>query len=203
MATADEWRDDPGQTVQERGSRLIFDALADRAPNPRAKRLITELYGKNSRGNPNAQAAARALGVHPSTVYNWLKKGLPSSIHAQDLRDRWQESPSGRRARISPGQISKLTSGFTASGTMTAHVWISNDRRNGLARSFSWQMKSTDLERVIAASRAGNDEEAHRILEESLEGFGGSAHLDITDLGVTGAHRPTPARSHGPRQPRK
>lgn len=179
----DRWRDQPGTTPEAKGARWILGALRDRSPRPRARRLVTETYGATRRGAPDTARAAADLGVSRRTVQRWVKDGLPArSAHAEQLRRSWADSPAGRRAAISPARVRGLAAGPSVAGTMDAHVWVSNDRRNGMRRRFGFAIDGPAMAQVAAAMRAGDDAAAHTLLAEHIEGFGGSVDLDIRGL---------------------
>lgn len=185
-ATGPAWKTQTGSNLQERGSQRIIAALSDSTPNPRPKRLITETYGTGPRGGPNVRGAARDLGVHPSTVYRWLKQGPPKRPTAaiDQLRATWRNSPKGRRAAISTGRRQRLTAGTAPiGGSVRGNVWIdTSDPRNGQARGFNFTMSPEDSRRMMEALLAGDDATAHRIWQSSLQGFGASVDVDIQSI---------------------
>lgn len=167
-------RDAPASTTQGRGSRAWFESVADKVPRPRAKRMISELFGKNARGGPNTSAAAKQLGVSQRTVQRWVKDGMPKRSPAgEQLSSTWRDSPKGRKASVSPKRRSELRQG-KGQGPMvkvTAYVWVSSDRRNGQRRSFEHALSDAEADQIMDSSIAGDDDETHDIAEASF-GFG-------------------------------
>lgn len=184
-------KNDRGQTPEERGSGRLFKALISRVPKPQAKRLVTETYGKTSRNTPNVKAAAAEFGVHPDTVRRWIREGMPKKSPAADkLRSSWENSPKGRKASLSPERrkaISGAGKKGVFSGTLTGYVWVDTyDRRNGDERSFEFTMDEAKAQQINEAVLAGDDERAHEILQSSLNGFGSSVDIDLTDFSWKG-----------------
>lgn len=187
MSDSDSYRANPGATPDARGSRRIFEALADRTPHPRAKRMLTDLFGRSARGGPNTAAAAEGLGVSRRTVQRWIHDGIPArSPHAAQMRQQWSDSPAGRRASISPARRKELRDGTgDIGGRITAHVWVhTDDPRNGLKRSFAFSLSRETARELMELSAAGRDAEAHRLLESRLPGFGGAVDLDLASLDI-------------------
>lgn len=179
----------PGEIGSERrGSRRIFDAVRDRVAHPRAKRLVSETYGVGPRGGPDTAAAAADLGVSRRTVQRWIQKGLPKgSPHGSELQQKWENSPAGRRASISPSRVRSYPYG--ANFQVRARIWVSGDRRNGTPRAYSDVLTAVEMEEILEAVRAGDDERAHGVLE-SHRGFGGSVQLDLIDIRFDPRDRP-------------
>lgn len=148
--------------------------------------MVADLYGVTRRGTPDTRAAADALGVSQRTVQRWLKTGrLPARSRtgaAEQLqRDhgRWKNTPTGRRAALSPRRESRLRRQGTTMrflGTVT----ISNDKRR---RSTTVQVTGDQMGRILDAELSGNDAAAHRELEDAFgQAFGGSVSLSIDEI---------------------
>lgn len=186
-ASADDVDASSDANSTPRGSGLFRQVISDRAPRPRPKRMITELYGKSARGGPNVTAAAEATGRHPSTIRRWIKNGLPKRSGAGDqLRAAWQDSPPGRKASMSPARRRAIESRTSpVGGSVTGKVQMdTDDIRNGLSRTFNYTISADAARRMSRAIMAGDDALAHSIFEDSLQGFGTKINIDIDDLGM-------------------
>lgn len=177
-----------GATPEEKGTHHLFSAIADKIPRPRAKRLVVETYGKGPRGGPNVTAAAKELGVHPSTVRRWIHSGkLPARSEAgAKLRSNWENSPAGRRASVSPERRRALRSASpnaVFSGALTGHIWVDTfDSRNGDERSFNFTLSAEKTRQLNQAIIDGDEEKALSILESNIDGFGSSVQIDLTNF---------------------
>lgn len=116
---------------------------------------------------------------------------MPKKSPAADkLRSSWENSPKGRKTSLSP-ERRKAVSGAgkkgVFSGTLTGYVWVDTyDRRNGDERSFEFTMDEAKAQQINEAVLAGDDERAHEILQSSLNGFGSSVDIDLTDFNWKG-----------------
>ena len=176
----------PEHRPADRGGSKVLSALADRTPRPRAKRMLTDLFGKANRGDgPDTAKAAEELGVGRRTVQRWLSEGLPGarSSAAQDLSSRWQQSPAGRKASISPQRRRHLiSSGFK--GKVRGQFRVSaKDKQAKDNRWVSIDLTPSETQALYEASLLG-DREAHAQLEQALSGpFGGSVSIThLTDM---------------------
>lgn len=166
--------------------RRLFDALATRQVRPRASTMMRDLFGRSARDKnaPDTKAAAAALGVSRRTAQRWAKEGLPKkSQAAAKLADQWQNSPAGRKRRIDPNAKRTVSQGGFLGGHVQAAVTISNDRRNGRMRGFTFSLDSEDGTAMMNAMSAGDDAAAYNsFLDGVSKGFGGSVDLDIGDI---------------------
>lgn len=176
----------PARSKDHGGSR-IFKAIADKAPRPRAKRMLTELFGKNTRGDgPDTAAAAGQLGVSRRTVQRWLSDGMPTSSRspaAEKLRGQWTNSPAGRKASVTPARRQHLI-GQGLQGRMRGRFWISSDKRNGQSRWININFNPTEAESIYRGSIDGDDS-AHGSLENVLaKKFQGSVAVNIEEMEI-------------------
>lgn len=159
-------------------SRSFWEAITG---NPRQRPLrdqLKQMFGKNARGGPDTAAAAAELGVSPRTVQRWLQKGaVPKSPRGQQYtqtRQAWEGSAAGRQRRRTTADEKKLR---TSGGVIAfrGNVQVSKDR---YFRTVNISVDTAEAAGVLDALRAGDDAEAHRILEDAFgQACGGSVSL--------------------------
>ena len=171
---------------KDHGGSKIFKAIADKTPRPRAKRMLTYLFGKGPRGGPDTAKAAQGLGVSRRTIQRWVSDGLPKTPRsgaAAQLRGQWQDSPAGRKASVTPARRQHII-GQGISGRMRGRFWISSDKRNGQSRWINVQLNAEQADWVYQGALE-NDSAAHSGMERALgKKFHGSVAVDIEELEI-------------------
>ena len=166
------------------GPWRYLGGLIENTPRPQARTMLRDLFGRGSRdrSRPDTAAVAEALGVTQRSVQRWVRDNkLPAGRRAE-LQARWDDSPAGRKRRISQAAQNAFRSGSQMAAVVHAKIEISDDRRNGKDRYFTLTFGSEDSSALMNAVLAGDDAEAERIWEGALEsGFGGGVGIDYLD----------------------
>lgn len=148
--------------------------------------MITDLFGTNRRGNPDAKAAAAALGVSERSVQRWIKDGAPQRGQANQLRqdhDKWKRSPAGRQGRMNSRREKRIRNNGTTIKFKGA-IKVSNDKRN---RSITHFLDPDQCAAILDAAQRGDDTAAQEALEQALGDYmGGSVDLEIESLETHG-----------------
>lgn len=166
------------------GPWQYFGSLLETSPRPRARTLLRDLFGRASRDRtrPDTARVAAALGVTQRTVQRWVHDNKLPAARRAALQAQWDNSPAGRRRRISPAAQHMFHSGRQVSCIVHAKIEISQDRRNGQDRYFTLTFDGNDPAALMDAMLAGDDAEAERIWTNALEsGFGGGVGIDYLD----------------------
>lgn len=176
-------------TERPSGTEHIWQAVGrDAAAEPGdVSVLLSDVYGRNSRGHVNAKAAAADLGVSERTVQRWVKQGkLPSNDNGERVRRGWKESPEARAARMNPRRESRIRSKGTTV-QFKGVIRISSDKRNHQSRPVNLELTPEQAGDLLDALLAGNDEAAHAALEDAFgDHFGGDVELAIESLSTHG-----------------
>lgn len=171
------------ETPQPRGPwRFFASTLSARPPQPRPNTMLRDLFGRGRRDHTRADTgrAAEELGVSQRTVERWIQKKKIPAAREQEIRQRWEESPAGRKRRIDPAAQRLFVSGQPIACTVEADVTISNDRRNGTPRAFTLVFGADEAQGIMQSMIQGDEDEAERVWDQVVErGFGGSVDMDI------------------------
>lgn len=170
------------------GTDKIWHAIsrASTAPKSIADK-VRDLYGAGPKGGPNYTAAGQALGRSASTIRAWNRSGPPTGSGAasqlQNTHTTWTAGPDGRRASINPRRAARLRNSGT-SLVVTGRFVVSGGEGNRGVRSVSVSLNGKEMSPIVDALLAGNDTEAHRLLEEAVgnKGFGATPSIDITAM---------------------
>lgn len=147
----------------------LGDLFSTEHPDYSVHDQLRHLYGENSRGGPNMQAAADDLGVHPDTVRRWARQDrLPSNANGSGVHRRhssWEDSPTGRFAVLDTGQAHQLR---TQGGKITyaGRVRISGDDRD---RQVTFDVSPQRWNEVMEAYARGDDTAALQALEDAWD----------------------------------
>lgn len=166
------------------GPWRYFSSLLEAAPRPHARTMLRDLFGRGARdrNRPDTAKVAAALGVSQRSVQRWIHDNKVPAARRAALQAQWDNSPAGRRRRISPAAQHLFHSGRPVLCIVHAKVEISNDRRNGQDRYFTLTFDGQDPSALMDAMLAGDEAEAERIWNNALEsGFGGSIGVDYLD----------------------
>ena len=158
------------------GPWRYFGGLVQNAPRPQARTMLRDLFGRGSRdrSRPDTAAVAQALGVTQRSVQRWVHDNKLPAARREQLQAQWDDSPAGRKRRISPTAQRLFRSGTEIAAVVHAKIQISEDRRNGKDRYFTLTFDPHDASALMDAMLAGDDAEAERIWEKEIEGgFGG------------------------------
>ena len=166
--------------------RSIFHSFGPKQVRPRVSTMLRDLFGRGRDGKrPDTKAAAAGLGVSQRTVQRWIKDGPPkNSASLSQLRSRWQDSPAGRRRQLDPATRQKLSQRQIVGGQAYGRIYISQDRRNGSPRGFTFALEGEDARAMLEAMQNGDDAAAYNAwLDGISKGFGGSVdQLEIEEL---------------------
>lgn len=158
------------------GPWRYFGGLIQHAPRPQARTILRDLFGRASRDHsrPDTAAVAQALGVTQRSVQRWVHDNKLPAARRAELQARWDDSPAGRKRRISPTAQRLFHSGSEVAAVVHAKIEISNDRRNGTDRYFTLTFDPADASALMTAMLAADDAEAERIWDQEIEqAFGG------------------------------
>lgn len=167
--------------------KTLSSLLAGNSDNATFKTLLARRYGKTKNGRPDLDKAASDLGVSKRTMQRWVKNGHPAKSKSGNAAAAqlasWQDSPAGRRARISPRREQRLRQGFQVkvSGTFE----ISSDRR--ARRDVGFDINDEHASAMFDAYLAGDDAGVNRALNEAAgNGFGGSVNVRVNSIHFAG-----------------
>lgn len=173
----------PSGTADETG-RVVSLSVMDRTVRPQLHTMLRDLYGVDRRGAIDTAAVAAAHGVSRRTVQRWLKEGFPRRrphAAARRIQEAWQDSPAGRRRRISPQRRRLLLRG--AHAVVFAAVTVSTpDPRNGRPRRFNIWLDGAEGRLLLDAVILGDVPAAEAFLAIAAKGFGGDVDLDVQEV---------------------
>jgi len=168
------------------GGSKIWQALSRAGDSPASvAQMVRDRFGSTPRGAPNTGAAAAAYGVSRRTVQRWVKEGIPPhsdpAKHLAADHATWQNSPDGRAGAMNSRRESRLRSQGTAMVISGKFTVSAGDTRG--VRTTTIQLTGAQLSAILDANLAGDDERAHRLLEEAVgSNFGHTPSIDIAGL---------------------